>query len=89
MKRIITLIAISLTSSAFAWDGCDYEKGAYVEIEKGNLVRPGHSVEIYDYGAGEYRDVDVESVRRSGSSVEVEVYDSQSGEARTLEMDGD
>lgn len=72
---------------AAAWDGVDSSSGADVEIGKGNLVRPGRDIEVYDYGAGGYRDVEVQSIRRYGGSVEVEVYDYDSGEYRTFEMD--
>ena len=72
---------------AFAWSGYDSGKGSHGEIEKGNLVRSGQDIEIYDYGTGEYKEVEVQSIRQSGSSVEVEVYDYQTGEYRRLEMD--
>ncbi|MFD9901255.1 DUF5334 family protein [Mesorhizobium sp. NPDC059025] len=50
----------------------DANTGNSVEIEKGNLVRTGQDIEIYDYGAGEYRDVTVEDINRYGSTVEIE-----------------
>ncbi len=78
---------LSSMSPAAAWDGVDAQTGASVEIGKGNLVRSGQDIEIYDSGAGEYRDVEVQSIQRYGGSVEVEVYDSESGEYRTLEME--
>lgn len=88
--RLAVLLALSpLALPAQAWDGYDYEKGTYVEIEKGNTVRRGKEIEFYDYNAGEYRYGDVESIRDRGSSVEVEVYDQESGEYRTFEMDKD
>ncbi len=89
MKLIlISLFLILIISQpTFAWDGYDYEKGSYVEIDKGNLVRSGNNIEIYDDSTGEYKNVEVESVHDGGSTVEVEVYDSETGESRTLEMD--
>lgn len=90
MLRTIALVAASLIaglSSASAWDGTDTESGTSIEIESGNLVRPGNDIQVYDREAGEYRDVTVESIEQSGSSVEVEVYDSEVGEYRTFEMD--
>ena len=75
--------------SAAAWDGVDAESGDSVEIERGNLVREGRDIEVYDYGSGEYRDVTVEDINRSGSSIEIEVYDNDSGEYRTFEMEDD
>lgn len=90
MRNLIIIFSIlALTSPAAAWDGYDYESGNYVEIEKGQLVRPGREIEYFDYDKGEFRYGDVESIRDSGSSVEVEVYDQESGEYRTLEMEND
>lgn len=86
--RLLLIVATGcFTASAAAWDGYDYESGSDVEIEKGNLVRPGEEIEYYDYGSGEYRYGDVESIQSYGSSVEVEVYDHESGEYRTFEME--
>ncbi len=73
--------------SALAWDGYDYGNGSFVEIEKGNLVRSGEDIQIFDYSAGEYKNVTVESIDGHGSNVEVNVIDPESGEYRTLEMD--
>lgn len=90
MKSLTVLFALLIyfiPFTATAWDGYDYDKGSYVEIGKGNLVRPGQDIEIYDYGTGEYKDVEVQSIHKSGSGTEVEVYDSDTGEYRTLEMD--
>jgi len=88
MKKIIIAIVIFLAPfSVSAWDGYDYEKGAYVEIDKGNLVREGEDIEIYDYDTGEYKDVEVQSITGNGSGAEVEVYDPDTGEYRTLDMD--
>lgn len=87
MKLLFILLGTVIAGNVFAWDGYDYDSGSNIEIDKGNLVRPGREIEIYDYESGEYKDVEVQSMRRSGSGVEVEVYDYDSGEYRTLEMD--
>lgn len=87
MKKILLLSFLTISFSAFAWDGYDYDKGANVEIDKGNLVREGNDIEYYDYSTGEYRTGEVQSIERSGSSVEVEVQDSETGETRTFEME--
>jgi hypothetical protein len=89
LKIYFLLVGLGLSLPTLAWDGYDYEQGGYVEIEKGQLVRPGRDIEIYDYKSGKYKDVEVESIRRYGGKVEVEVIDSQTGESRTLEMDSD
>ena len=84
---VALMLVLSSPPIAFAWDGVDTASGGAVEIERGNLVRGSESIEIYDHEAGEYRDVDVESIERTGNTVEIEVYDTDSGEYRTFEMD--
>ena len=88
--RTAFAFAFILGLSAFpaaAWDGTDTETGGAVEIEKGNLVRTGQDIEIYDSESGEYRDVTVESMQSTGSGVEIEIYDNDAGEYRTIEME--
>lgn len=87
MKKLAIIPFLIIPAAAGAWDGYDSESGSAVEIGKGNLVRPGQSIEVYDYGNGEYRDVEVQSIQRYGSTVDVEVYDYESGEYRTFEME--
>jgi hypothetical protein len=91
MKKIfiIAVLAILLfcDPSFAAWEGYDYKRGEYIEIDKGNLVRPGRDIEIYNQRTGEYRDVEVDNIRRTGSRVEIEVYDHNTNEYRTFEMD--
>jgi len=87
MRSLCILFVVLFSSSAIAWDGYDYDKGSYVEIDKGNLVREGEDIEIYDYGTGEYKNVEVQSITGSGYGAEVEVYDYDTGEYRTLDMD--
>lgn len=88
MKTVVGVVACAVSFSATAWDGYDYGKGTYVEVEKGNLVRPGREIEVYEYGEG-YKTFEVESINRSGSSVELEVTDTETGESRTFEMEDD
>lgn len=87
MKKVLLFFLLAASFNAFAWDGYDYDKGTYIEIDKGNLVRQGNDIEYYDYDKGEYRTGEVQSIERSGSSVEVEVLDSETGETRTFEME--
>ena len=66
--------------------GYDYSNETSVEIESGNLVREGETIDVYDNEAGEYRQADVYSIENNGSYTEVEVYDYEAGEYRTFEM---
>jgi hypothetical protein len=87
MKFLTLLLMLLFSCVSLAWDGYDYANGTYVEIEKGNNVKTGKDIEIFDYATGQYRDVQVESVRGSGSNTEVEVFDYSTGEFRTLDME--
>ena len=86
-----TLIAAALVllggyDLAVAWDGTNTTTGSSVEIERGQLVRSGRTIEVYDSSEG-YKEYDVDSIRRSGGTVEIEATDSTTGESTTLEMD--
>ena len=85
---VVAVIMLMMALPVLAWDGYDYDKGAYVEIGKGNLVRRGETIEVYDYSTGRYHLMDVDAIQRKyGGGVEIEVYDHETGENRTLEME--
>lgn len=83
MKALV-LALVLLAAPAFAWDGYDWKNGSFVDVEKGNRVRPGRDIEYFDYGAGRYRTGEVESVDRRGN---LEVRDGETGELREFDMD--
>lgn len=85
---IAVLIVSVADTQAFAWDGTNTTTGSTVEIERGQLVRSGRTIEVYDSDQG-YKEYDVDSIRRSGRTVEIEATDTETGESTTLEMDGD
>jgi hypothetical protein len=58
-----------------------------IEIERGQLVRRGRTIEVYDVNSGSYRDYDVDSIRARGRSVEIEATDTETGESTTFDMD--
>jgi hypothetical protein len=72
-------------STSNAWDGTDSDGNA-VEIESGELVRPGLDIDVYHSEKG-YGTYSVESIQRYGSTVEIEVYDYDKGEYETFEME--
>ncbi|WP_029586376.1 DUF5334 family protein [Bradyrhizobium sp. URHD0069] len=83
---IAAVVVLGGYDLAVAWDGTNTTTGSSVEIERGQLVRSGRTIEVYDSIEG-YKEYDVDSIRRSGSTVEIEATDSASGESTTLEMD--
>lgn len=91
MKAIIFALSICALAPvpSFAWDGTNAETGDAVEIGKGNLVRSGEEIEIYDYRTGGYRYVTVEDISSGSGVVELEVYDNETGEYLFLEMEED
>jgi hypothetical protein len=88
--RVIPLVfaaTIGMAGSASAWDGTNTNTGAAVEIEQGQLVRSGQTIEVYDSTEGAYKNYDVDGITRYGATVEIEATDSTTGESTTLEMD--
>lgn len=89
MKRskIIQILAVLLFPIiCHAWEGTDYSSGKSIEIEKGNLVRNGSTVDYFDSENG-YSTGTVESISRYGSSVELEVTDDETGETHSFDME--
>jgi hypothetical protein len=83
---IAALVVLGAYDLAVAWDGTNTTTGSSVEIERGQLVRSGRTIEVYDSSDG-YKEYEVDSIRRSGGTVEIEATDSATGESTTLEMD--
>ena len=83
---IAALVVLGGYDLAVAWDGTNTTTGSSVEIERGQLLRSGRTIEVYDSSDG-YKEYEVDSIRRSGGTVEIEATDSATGESTTLEMD--
>ena len=86
---IAVLVCFSFSVTSLAWEGYDREKGEFVEIEEGNLVRAGEQIDVFNWSKGEYQQVVVEDVTDVGLSIEVEVYDPETGESTVYDMDKD
>lgn len=87
MKHLPAIFILLVSCAAHAWDEYGYDGNSLVEIEKGNVVRRGRQIELYDYATGEYRDVEVQSTIKSGYGTEIEVYDYDTGTYRIIEME--
>jgi hypothetical protein len=88
IKHLLAVTTVALLPfTASAWEGEELDSGDSIEIESGNLVRPGQEIEVYNWDEGDYDYYDVERVDRYGSEVEVEVYDYQEGEYEILRME--
>lgn len=85
MMNKIILLSLLISTQAFAWEGYD-DSGNGIEIEKGNLVRKGKEIEYYDYGSGDYKQGEVQSIRNRGSRTELEILDNETGEYKTFDM---
>lgn len=82
MKKFLILFCF-LFSSAYAWDGYNVKNGDYIEIDKGQLVRTGEEIEIYNYSTGEYEYKEVNDIYDNT----IETYDYETGEYETFDMD--
>lgn len=87
MLLLVATFFLMTSGSPLAWSGIDGDTQKDVEIEKGNLVRRGRTIEIYEPDEDKYTDVEVDRIRDRGSYVEIEAYDWDKGEYRTFEMD--
>ncbi|MEZ1840312.1 DUF5334 family protein [Pseudomonas putida] len=87
LRLVATVVLLGAATAASAWSGSDASTAGSIEIESGNLVRQGETIEFYDSDSGDYRSADVESINSYGGTTEVEVYDHDAGEYRTFEMD--
>jgi hypothetical protein len=88
-KSLGAVFALLATCNlAAAWDGTNTNTGSGVEIDSGQLVRSGETIEVYDSSEGT-KTYDVDSISRSGGAVEIEATDTATGESTTLQMDGD
>ena len=87
--KILTILLIILffNNPVFAWDGYDYENDTAIEIGKGNLVREGNIIKIYDWKADQYHEVQVKLMEDSFNSVRLEVYDLDTKQNRVFEME--
>ena len=81
-NHFISIFLISFCT-CYGWDGYNWESGENIEIEKGNLVRSGLDIEVYNWNSGEYNNEEVISI----SSDEIETYDNETGEYHTYDMD--
>ena len=53
---IVFLFTSICYSNAYAWEGYNYDKGNYIEVESYDHQGQGEGeVEFYDYDSGEYR----------------------------------
>lgn len=77
------ILLISGSSIVLGWEGYDYAKGEYIEIEKGNYVRNYQDIEVYHWGDGTYHAEEVQGF----NGKELETYDYNTGEFHYYEMD--
>lgn len=82
------MLTIAFASApALSWEGVELESGNSIEIEEGNLVRTGETIDYFDWDEDEYRTVTIDDISRYGDTVEIEATDDETGETVTLEME--
>lgn len=60
MSLVFTIsLLIIFSIQSYAWNGFDHDQTNYIEIDKGELVREGETIEFFDYNSSEYRNMDV------------------------------
>lgn len=86
MKNIIFALCL-LCFPAYAWDGVDVDNGDKIEIHKGNLVRTGLPINIYDVATEQEKPVIVEYIKGHDTFVELRIRDDATGETHTYQME--
>lgn len=86
---ILILFLISPVLS-YAWDGLDYETGNYIEIDDSDIssLAPGAIIQIYDNEDSDHHIVEVMTIVKTTDETNIEVYDQDTDEYRTFEMEG-
>jgi hypothetical protein len=87
LSILILTLLFFLPSSGLSLEGFDYDTGDYVEIEERDSFKPGMHIVIFDYADQSYHDVEIISFIRRNMQ-ELEVYDYDTEEYRSFEMDG-
>jgi hypothetical protein len=82
---LILLLLFTFPLSAYSWDGFDYGTGDYIEIDDSDRpsIKPSAIIHIYDYKDRDYHTVEIMSLDEAN----IEVYDQDTYEYRTFEMD--
>jgi pyruvate/2-oxoglutarate/acetoin dehydrogenase E1 component len=84
---IILLIFTFFSKNLLAWSGYDNDNNTTIEIGKGEMVREGLTITIFDWSTDEYHDVDVIVMEESFNGIRMEVYDTQTKKTRFFEME--
>ena len=87
MKTMSVIILSLLVTPTFAWDGQEADLGTNIMISSRDQATPGNEIIYYDYNKEEYRTAEVTSVFGFNQTIQVEVYDVDSGQNRTFEME--
>lgn len=83
-KVVLLALLIVFPSTILAWDGYNWNKAAYIEVESYDHRGQGEGeVEYYDYATGDYRSGYLD-MYPGGSG---ELTDYESGETYQVDMD--
>lgn len=85
MKKIIFALCL-FCFPAFAWNGVDVDNGDKIEIHKGNLVRTGLTINIYDVATEQEKPATVEFIKGRDDFVELRVR-YNNGTSHTYQME--
>ena len=90
MVSLIMILLLLIPLSSYSWDGFDYDTGDNIEIDDSDIssVKPGAVIQIYDHQDQNHHIVEIMSVVNTLNETNVEVFDQDTDEYRTLEMEG-
>jgi hypothetical protein len=87
---LIMILILIFPLSLFSWDGIDYDTGNYIEIDDSDIpaITPSAVIKIYDNEDGNNHTVEIMSVVKTLDETNIEVFDQDTDEYRTFEMEG-
>jgi hypothetical protein len=87
---LIMILILLFPLSVFSWDGFDYDTGNYIEIDDSEIpsLASGAIIQIYDNEDSNHRTVEIMSIVKTLDETNIEVFDQDTDEYRTFEMEG-
>jgi len=88
-KKIFAIFFITsffASASLKAWTGYDYDQKTTIEIEEGELVREGLTVQFYDYNSDDYHTATIHFIESVTDGTRIELRDLDAKKERIFIM---
>ena len=86
---VLFLVITLFPKASLAWYGFDYDSKSSIDIDEGNLVRPGLVIDYYDRKIDDIKSAKVLYMESAPAGLEMKLKDIFTGEERIVFMDED